>query len=245
MESKFPKRFSIGAASEYLGVSIDTLRRWEKRGKIESLRSPGNHRYFSKEDLDKLFGKKYEHDTSKEKYTEVIEKEDKERVIKPEALPVKEQTEKTDTSTYASITYPTLETAEETPAFDRPVRDIRIPEAKLIRIIKADTETSSENIHRETHIQEVTTSILTPSALPQADKEPIEKEATNVPSEIKTTQNLKPKKNEAPASSRSWFSAKGDKIIIYAIIMIAFVILIGFVFFMIGASSKGMLSPVP
>jgi excisionase family DNA binding protein len=51
---------SIGDASEYLGVSIDTLRRWEKKGKVEAYRSPGNHRYFKKSDLDNLFGKKYE-----------------------------------------------------------------------------------------------------------------------------------------------------------------------------------------
>ncbi|HLE48889.1 MAG TPA: MerR family DNA-binding transcriptional regulator [Patescibacteria group bacterium] len=51
--------FSIGAASEYLGISIDTLRRWERKGRIEPLRSPGGHRYFKKEDLDNLFGRRY------------------------------------------------------------------------------------------------------------------------------------------------------------------------------------------
>ena len=52
-------RFSIGKSSEYLGVSIDTLRRWEKKGVITAYRSPGGHRYFLKQDLDKLFGHKY------------------------------------------------------------------------------------------------------------------------------------------------------------------------------------------
>jgi excisionase family DNA binding protein len=56
------KRFSIGEASEYLSVSIDTLRRWEKKGRISALRSPGGHRYFLKKDLDDLFGKKYTRD---------------------------------------------------------------------------------------------------------------------------------------------------------------------------------------
>ena len=54
------KLFSIGEASEYLGISIDTLRRWEKKGKIEPLRSPGGHRYYKRNELDSLFGKKYE-----------------------------------------------------------------------------------------------------------------------------------------------------------------------------------------
>lgn len=55
-----PVRLSIGKASKYLGVSIDTLRRWEKKGKVVSHRSPGGHRYFLTEELDKVFGKKYE-----------------------------------------------------------------------------------------------------------------------------------------------------------------------------------------
>jgi excisionase family DNA binding protein len=57
-----PKKtmLSIGEASEYLGVSIDTLRRWEKKGKLITLRSPGGHRYFKKDNLDSLFGRKYE-----------------------------------------------------------------------------------------------------------------------------------------------------------------------------------------
>lgn len=53
---------SIGKASEYLGISIDTLRRWEKKGRIEPFRSPGGHRYYEKNQLDNLFGKKYERD---------------------------------------------------------------------------------------------------------------------------------------------------------------------------------------
>jgi len=50
---------SIGEASEYLGISIDTLRRWEKKGRINPMRSPGGHRYFNKKDLEDLFGKRY------------------------------------------------------------------------------------------------------------------------------------------------------------------------------------------
>src|SRR3989344_5083521 len=56
-------KLSIGQASEFLGVSIDTLRRWEKSGKISALRSPGGHRYFLKDDLEKAFGQKYSRTT--------------------------------------------------------------------------------------------------------------------------------------------------------------------------------------
>jgi excisionase family DNA binding protein len=51
---------SIGKSSEYLGVSIDTLRRWEEKGKLITYRSPGGHRYFKKNELDQLFNTKYE-----------------------------------------------------------------------------------------------------------------------------------------------------------------------------------------
>lgn len=57
----YGRRLSIGKASKYLGVSIDTLRRWESAGKIKTYRSPGGHRYFDKQELDDLFGTKYEH----------------------------------------------------------------------------------------------------------------------------------------------------------------------------------------
>ena len=48
------KLLSIGEASQYLGLSRDTLRRWEKKGKITAFRSPTNRRYYTKEQLDKL-----------------------------------------------------------------------------------------------------------------------------------------------------------------------------------------------
>lgn len=47
----------IGDAAKYLGISRDTLRRWEKAGKIKPQRSPTNRRYYTKEQLDQLIGK--------------------------------------------------------------------------------------------------------------------------------------------------------------------------------------------
>lgn len=74
---------SIGEASDYLGVSIDTLRRWSKIGKIEDFRSPGGHRYYSKEDLDKIFGTRYQRKTET-KPREIKEKPQQE-VPQPDA----------------------------------------------------------------------------------------------------------------------------------------------------------------
>ena len=46
------KDLNIGEAAGYLGISIDTLRRWDKSGKLPARRSEGGHRYYSRTDLD-------------------------------------------------------------------------------------------------------------------------------------------------------------------------------------------------
>ncbi|KPJ70945.1 hypothetical protein AMJ51_00510 [Microgenomates bacterium DG_75] len=51
------KWIPIGDAAKYLGVSRDTLRRWEKAGRIKAHRSPTNRRYYTKEQLDQVIGK--------------------------------------------------------------------------------------------------------------------------------------------------------------------------------------------
>lgn len=51
---------SIGEAASMMDVSIDTLRRWDKSGKLKSIKSPGGHRLYSKLQvelyLNDLFG---------------------------------------------------------------------------------------------------------------------------------------------------------------------------------------------
>ena len=42
---------SIGEASEMLGVSVQTLRNWEKRGYIQSERTPSGHRRYALSDI--------------------------------------------------------------------------------------------------------------------------------------------------------------------------------------------------
>ena len=64
MQNK-PERLGIGNSAKLLGVSVDTLRRWEKKGKVTSHRSPGGHRYFLRSDLEKVFIKKYDREKVK------------------------------------------------------------------------------------------------------------------------------------------------------------------------------------
>ncbi len=48
----------ISDAAEYLGVSPNTLRNWERAGKIVAHRHPVNHyRLFKREDLDAVLRK--------------------------------------------------------------------------------------------------------------------------------------------------------------------------------------------
>ena len=52
---KLSDYLKITEAAEYLGVSANTLRNWEKVGKIKAQRHPVNsYRLFKKEDLDAI-----------------------------------------------------------------------------------------------------------------------------------------------------------------------------------------------
>ena len=42
---------TVSQAAKFLKVSVDTLRRWDRSGKLTTRRSPGGNRRYSKEDL--------------------------------------------------------------------------------------------------------------------------------------------------------------------------------------------------
>lgn len=44
----------IGKAAEMIGVSVQTLRNWEKAGKLQPLRSPGGQRYYRLADINRF-----------------------------------------------------------------------------------------------------------------------------------------------------------------------------------------------
>ena len=56
--NKQPKIVLIGEAANILGVSIDTVRRWDKAGKLHSVRPDGKNRYFAVSELEKINGSK-------------------------------------------------------------------------------------------------------------------------------------------------------------------------------------------
>jgi len=48
------KMLSIGQTASYLGVSIDTLRRWDNAGKIKSIRLDGKNRFFERSEVERV-----------------------------------------------------------------------------------------------------------------------------------------------------------------------------------------------
>lgn len=51
----------IKEAAEYLGVSADTLRRWDRSKKFIARKTPGGHRYYTKNQLDGFLQGDFEH----------------------------------------------------------------------------------------------------------------------------------------------------------------------------------------
>jgi DNA-binding transcriptional MerR regulator len=47
---------SIGEASSILGVDEATLRLWDEKGFLVAFRTPGNHRRYRKDDIDRVVG---------------------------------------------------------------------------------------------------------------------------------------------------------------------------------------------
>lgn len=228
---------SIGKAAEYLNISIDTLRRWEKKGKVESFRSPGNHRYFIKEDLDKLFGKKYEHDAPRKRS---VKKDVSEAPVEHKPAVVTSKKPQEDVYKTALTSTPTTETRPApTPLMqerilDRPTREVKIPEIEIIKVIQRDKVEISQNGVQETRTKEVETSILTPSNV------------EDVPIKESVAENIDPE----PTPSKKKEKVKNkpkikNKLFLYAVITVTILIAIAAIFFFIGLSSQPMLSPVP
>ena len=48
------KLLNLKKASQYLNVHKDTLRRWDREGKLTPLKTPGGHRRYKLSDLDKF-----------------------------------------------------------------------------------------------------------------------------------------------------------------------------------------------
>lgn len=128
-------RYSIGQAATLLGISIDTLRRWEKAGKVKSLRSPGGHRYFEKEDLDQVFGKRYQR-YSKPK------QENKPTVAVENSSPPPSQEEKVEEQPITTTESPAPTLTPEIGIEEKPVIETPIDETPIVEPLPVTVKTS-------------------------------------------------------------------------------------------------------
>lgn len=129
---------NIGTASEYLGISIDTLRRWEKKGRIKPLRSPGGHRYYSKADLDDLFGKRYTRDEetlrrTDEELGKMVPQEQPTTPPTP-AVEIRTMEENIQSSTVPEI--PKMYPYPENPRLTAPSTEEKLPVSNLLHPIE-------------------------------------------------------------------------------------------------------------
>jgi len=52
--AKYQKLLTVRQVAEVLGVSQVTIRTWDRRGKIRTIRTPGNHRRIPEDELARL-----------------------------------------------------------------------------------------------------------------------------------------------------------------------------------------------
>jgi molybdopterin-binding protein len=53
--------YTASEAAKRLGISLDTLRRWDRDGRITTTRDPGNRRLVSAKEVDRLRGERTSH----------------------------------------------------------------------------------------------------------------------------------------------------------------------------------------
>ena len=62
-----PDELSLGEAAAALGVSVDTLRRWDRKGQIRTFRDPRNRRVVPASEVERLSTRPTRHRTGTER----------------------------------------------------------------------------------------------------------------------------------------------------------------------------------
>jgi excisionase family DNA binding protein len=91
------KIYKITEASEYLGVSINTLKTLANNGKIKSFKTTGKHRRFRQDDLDAYMGVEEEKVYFFEPLEKEISVEDMQKIVDANEKLVKELKDGTNT----------------------------------------------------------------------------------------------------------------------------------------------------
>ncbi len=68
-----PKQFySAGEAAKTLGISLDTLRRWDRTGKLKTSRDASNRRIVSAREIDRLRGGATKHFSARNRFSGTV-----------------------------------------------------------------------------------------------------------------------------------------------------------------------------
>lgn len=223
------KLLSIGEAANYLGISIDTLRRWGKKEKIETYRSPGGHRYYKKSDLDNLFGTRYERTeptirraSAIEEIKPETEKPDvAEEIIPPAELEAKEETiVQMKSYNGDKLVVPSFSPNRMYSKYDKMLSNVSIPiNPPLIK----------------PPVTEQKDSVLVPSTLPQ-NPLPVSTQKQAEPNQQQTT-----KSNPEPQKQFSINLSLKNILIIFVVL----IIVVALILFVIGLATPKVLSPIP
>ncbi len=251
---------TIGEASEYLGISIDTLRRWEKRGRIEPLRSPGGHRYFNKTDLDNLFGKKYARDEETHRESGPYNNESitlEPQVVNQQSIATRQvigipSWRAIDIDENIEKPYLQKPDNESSEILDRPIREVKIPENSRIRVVRTESIINSQ----QAYFGQQSVSVLTPAPF-QASENSINNiykpanpeniaENRQVASQINPLfppEQLKPLQNQETITSKP-ATITNKKTLIYIGITVGVVFLL-ITWYLLWQSSQKILSQLP
>ena len=64
--------YAASEAAKRLGISLDTLRRWDREGKIKTTRDSGNRRLVSAKEIDRLRGERDDHFSARNRFRGTI-----------------------------------------------------------------------------------------------------------------------------------------------------------------------------
>lgn len=67
-----PRLYPIGEAARALGVSVDTLRRWDRSGRIRTVRDEANRRLVPARELERLRGRGREDLSARNRFEGVV-----------------------------------------------------------------------------------------------------------------------------------------------------------------------------
>ena len=60
--------YTAGEAAQALGISLDTLRRWDREGRIKTKRDAGNRRVVSAKEIERLRGRDDSHMSARNRF---------------------------------------------------------------------------------------------------------------------------------------------------------------------------------